>query len=175
MNLPTPDSGAGGGPAPGQRIPVRPLTAWVLLALAGLVLLFGLLAWMFPSARMELSARLSPDRFTSLPVLVGPLLAMLVAARLGPPLRHAPIMGLVALAEYATALVLGAMGFLITFAVRFDDLGSGIYAFGSLLQRLGGIVITLAELGLLGLAALWTYQLFTSVGGRLPGSQLRSS
>jgi len=27
----------------------------------------------------------------------------------------------------------------------------------------------------LGLAALWTYQLFTSVGGRLPGSQLRSS
>lgn len=77
-------------------------------------------------------------------------------------------MGLIAVVEYATALVLGVLAFLITIATRFDGLSSGIYAFGGVLQALGHIVVDLLMLALLLLAGLWTYQIFTSLGGTLP-------
>jgi hypothetical protein len=108
------------------------------------------------------------DTFTHLGVLVAPLLAVLIATRLGPVLPAARLIGMIAVIEYAAALGLGVLAFLLTIATRFDGLDSGIYAFGGVLQELGGIVIDLLWLSLLALAGLWTYQLFTSLGGKLP-------
>lgn len=161
------------GPA-GTDIPLRPLTAWALLALAGVGILFGFLAWIFPASRTDFFGRFSVDSFTGTTMLVAPLLAVLVAAKLGPVLAQARLLALVALAEYAAALALGALAFLITFASRFDDLEGGIYAFGGVVQHLGDIVATLLRLALLALAMLWTYQIFAGLGGQLPRLNVQS-
>lgn len=170
MTTPPPaGSPAGPGSNPsGTGIEVRPLTAWALLALAAAVIFFSFLNWIFPPSPGDFLGRFRVGSFTDLAVLAAPLLAVLVATRLGPPLRQARTMGLIAVVEYATALVLGVLAFLITIATRFDGLSSGIYAFGGVLQALGHIVVDLLMLALLLLAGLWTYQIFTSLGGTLP-------
>ena len=170
MTTPPPaGSPAGPGPGPsGTGIEVRPLTAWALLALAAAVIFFSFLTWIFPPSPGDFLGRFNAGSFTNLTVLVAPLLAVLVAARLGPPLPQARTMGLIAVAEYAAALLLGALAFLITIATRFDGLSNGIYAFGGVLQALGHILVDLLLLALLLLAGLWTYQIFTSLGGRFP-------
>jgi hypothetical protein len=105
---------------------------------------------------------------------VAPLLAVLVAARLGPPIPRATLVGLVALIEYAVALVLGVLAFLVTLALQFDDLGHGIYLLGGIVQRIGDILVTLLQLALLALAGLWTHRIFAGLGGRLPGLDPRT-
>lgn len=154
--------------AAGAGIPLRLLTAWALLALAAVTVFFGFLAWIFPASRTDFFSRFSVDSFTGVTVLVAPLLAVLVAAKLGPALPHAKLLALVALVVYGSALVLGGLAFMITFASRFDALEGGIYAFGGVVQQLGDILVTLLRLALLALAMLWTYQLFAGLGGRLP-------
>jgi hypothetical protein len=139
-----------------------------LLALAAVTVFFGFLAWIFPASRTDFFSRFTLDSFTGTAVLVAPLLAVLIAAKLGPALPPAKVIALVALVVYGGALVLGGLAFLITFASRFDGLETGIYAFGGVIQQLGDILATLLRLALLALAMLWTYQLFSSLGGRLP-------
>jgi hypothetical protein len=153
--------------APG--IPVRLLTAWALLALAGTIIFFGFLAWIFPPSPTDFPDRFEVDPFTNLIVLVAPLLAVLVATKLGPVLGSARLVGSIALIEYAVALVLGTLAFLVGLAGRFEGLeDEGIHAFGGVLQALGGVVETLLLLALLALAALWTYRIYTGIGGTLP-------
>lgn len=160
------------GPGP-SGIPLRAVTAWVLLALAGAVIAFGFLGWIFPPSRAGILERFSAVQVTGTTVLVAPLLAVLVATRLGRPLSQMRLIGLLALVEYLVALLLGSLAFLITMATRFDDLAGGIYAFGGILSGLGDIVISLLRLALLAVAALWTYQLFRGGGGRLPQFEIR--
>lgn len=167
MTVPPAAGPAGGWPLSDPML--RTLTAYALLGLAGVLVAFGVLGWILPPGQMGIVPRFSPDRFTQLPVLVGPLLAMLVATRLGPPLSSAPVIGLIALAEYAAALLFGGFGFLITLASRFERPGRGIYLLGGLLHHAGGILTILLLLVLLGLAGLWTARLYQSLGGRLPG------
>lgn len=162
------------GPA-GFAIPVRPLTAWALLALVAALLGFAFLGWIFPGhPDVSVLGRFDVARFTDLKVLVGPLLAVLIATRLGAPLRHARAMGLTALIEYAVALLLGLLAFLLTLVTRFDGLHEGIYAVGGVLEGLGQIVVDLLLLALLALAGLWTYRMFTDLGGRLPHLKVRT-
>lgn len=155
-------------PHAGTGVPVRLLTAWALVALAGAIICFGFLAWIFPPSRTDFLDRFGVDSFTNPIVLVAPLLAVLVATRVGPVLPQARLIGLLALIEYAVALLLGTLAFLITLASQFEGLDDGIYAFGGVLQGIGDILITLLTLSLLALAALWTYRIFTGVGGILP-------
>jgi hypothetical protein len=169
MTTPTP---AGNQPPPagnpsGPGLPVRPLTAWALLALAAVVVLFAFLRWIFPP--FPQATRFSVGSFANTTVLVMPLLAMLVATRIGPVLRSAKLMGLVALAIYGVALLFGVVSFLVTIADNFD-VGdrSAYYAFGTILQGFGDLLAEVVLLGLLALAALWTFKLFTEIGGKLP-------
>jgi hypothetical protein len=156
-------------PSPGGGIPLRPLTAWTLLALAGTIIVFGFLDWIFPVGPRDFPDRFGVGAFTELVVLAAPLLAVLIATKIGPMLAHAKLVGAVALIEYAVALLLGALAFLITLAGRFEGLDEdGLYAFGGVLQAVGGIIETLLLLALLALAALWTYRIYTGIGGTLP-------
>lgn len=171
MTTPTPE----GSPAPGARhstttgIPLRLLTAWALLALAAIIVGFAFLQWIFPGRATPLVDRFGVTDFANHTVLVAPLLAMLVASRLGSPLRGAKLMGVVALATYAAALLFGLVSFLVTIAPTFDVAGQGwFHGFGAVVQGLGSMLVELLLLGLLALAALWTYKLYTSLGGRLP-------
>jgi hypothetical protein len=171
MTTPTP---AGNQPPPagnpsGPGLPVRPLTAWALLALAAVVVLFAFLRWIFPP--FPQATRFSVGSFANTTVLVMPLLAMLVATRIGPVLRSAKLMGLVALAIYGVAMLFGVVSFLVTIADKFDigdDDDGAYYTFGAILQGFGDLLAEVILLGLLGLAALWTFKLFTGVGGKLP-------
>lgn len=176
MTTPSSPASPSGPPAgsPPASLPLRLLTAWALLALAGVIIFFSFLTWIFPSSEVDLLGRFRVEGFTGLTVLVAPLLALLVAVRVGPVLPEARLVGLVALIEYAAALLLGTLAFLITLAGQFDDLGQGIYAFGGVLQAVGDILGTLLRLALLALAALWTYQLFTRIGGTLPQVNVHS-
>jgi hypothetical protein len=167
MTVPHPAGGPRPG-VPGGGLPLRSLTAWALLALAAAVIFFGFLTWIFPASRTDFLDRFEVGSFTNLTVLVAPLLAVLVATRTGPVLPEAKLLGLVALIEYGIALVLGGLAFLITLASHFQGLDEGVYALGGVLQGLGAILMTLLRLALLVLAALWTYQLFTRIGGSLP-------
>lgn len=177
MTTPTPSGGshsAAGNPA-ATGIPVRVLTAWALLALPAAVVLFAFLRWIFPEAAFSFVNRFSVTDFANHTVLVAPLLAMLVASKLGPPLSRAKLMGMVALATYAAALLFGLVAFLVTIAEKFDVAGRGAYyGFGGVLQGLGGIVVELLLLALLGLAALWTYKLYSDLGGRLPAVSVKT-
>lgn len=156
-------------PPPGGGIALRPLTAWALLALAATLILFGFLDWIFPVGPRDFPDRFGVGAFTELAVLAAPLLAMLVAAKLGPVLGQARLIGQVALIEYAVAVLLGTLAFLITLAGRFNNLHEdGFYAFGGVLQALGDIIEVLLRLALLALAGLWTYRLYTGIGGTLP-------
>lgn len=156
-------------PLPGGGIPLRPLTAWALLTLAGTIIVFGFLDWIFPVGPRDFPDRFGVGAFTELVVLVAPLLAMLIASKVGPVLAQAKLVGSVALIEYAVALLLGTLAFLITLAGRFDGLHEdGFYAFGGALQAVAGILETLLLLALLALAALWTYRIYTGIGGRMP-------
>lgn len=170
MTTPTP-SRAGGLP---DGIPLRLLTAWALLALAGAMVAFGFLGWIVPPSRTDFFGRFSVDTFTSVTVLVAPLLAVLVAVKVGPALAQAKLISLGALGVYAAAIVFGALAFLITLVSRFDTLENGIYIIGGIVQQLGSILITLLQLALLVLALLWTYQIFSGLGGRLPRLNVRA-
>lgn len=176
MTTPTP---AGGAHSSGTRhaagIPVRSLTAWALLALAAAVVLFAFLRWIFPEQPRPIIDRFSVTNFANHTVLIAPLLAMLVASKLGPALPRAKLMGLVALGTYAAALLLGLVSFLVTIAEKFDVAGAGaFYAFGGVLNGLGGLIVELLLLVLVALAALWTHKLFTDLGGRLPAISVRT-
>jgi hypothetical protein len=171
MTTPTPagnQPSAPGNPS-GSVLPVRSLTAWALLALAAVIVLFAFLRWIFPPFPHGFTDRFSVTSFANTTVLVAPLLAMLVATKIGPALRNAKLMGMIALATYGAALLFGVVSFLVTIAEKFDVEGRGAYyAFGYILQGLGDIVVELLLLGLLALAALWTYKIFVTLGGRLP-------
>lgn len=156
-------------PPPGGGIPLRPLTAWTLLALAGTIIVFGFLDWIFPVGPRDFPDRFGVGAFIELIVLAAPLLAVLIATKVGSVLGHAKLVGAVALIEYAVALLLGTLAFLITLAGRFEGLHEdGYYAFGGALQAVGDIIVTLLMLALLALAALWTYRIYTGIGGTLP-------
>ncbi len=176
MTTPTPAGGrSSSGGSPQAGIPIRTLTAWALLALAAAVVLFSFLRWIFPEQPRDIIDRFNVTTFANHTVLIAPLLAMLVASKLGPPLRRARLMGQVALATYAAALLLGLVSFLVTIADKFDITGWGaFYAFGGILHGLGGLIVELLLLALVALAALWTYKLFTDVGGRLPAVNVRT-
>lgn len=171
---------AGGSPtlpsSPGASIPVRTLTAWALLALAAVIVLFNFLQWIFPPFQTDFLARLDVSQFANLNVLVAPVLAMLLATKVGAQLANARLIGLIALATYAAALLFGLLAFLLTIADKFDSLSGlgGFYGFGAVLQGVGRILSELLLLSLLALAALWTYKIFTGLGGRLPALNVRT-
>ena len=154
--------------APSSGIAVRPLAAWALLALAGAIIIFGVLRWMFPASQfLSFAGRLGFETFVSIPVLVAPLLAVLLAARVNPVLPRARLITLIALIEYAAALLFGGLAFLLSIASRFDGFEEGIYAFGGVLQALASLIIGLLNLALLALAGLYVLQVYTGLGGRL--------
>lgn len=163
MTAPTPGSAA----IPGG-LPLRPLTAWALLGVAGVSILFGFLGWIVPAQRGDALQRFQPEHFTSVLVLAAPLLAVLVMTKIGPALRQSNLIALIAMIEYAAAFLLGGLAFLVSFAGRFDALPGGVYAVGGMLHHFGYAAGMLLRLALLALALLWVYRIFTQRGGRLP-------
>lgn len=173
---PPPPGATPAGPEAGApEIPVRPLAAWALLALAGTLIVFTVISWIFPPYRTDFVDRVDSPQLTSIAVMAAPLLAVLIATKAGPTLPQARLMSLVGMLEYVVALVFGALSFLLTIAARFDVGGRGaLYAFGGIIAGFGDIIVDLLSLSLLALAGLWVYQVFQNLGGRLPSVNVRT-
>lgn len=158
------------GPESGSTgIPLRTLTAWALLAVAALQVLFEFLEWIFPTSEGQGTARFNVYEFADPWIILPALLGMLVAFKLGRPLKNARLLSTIALSTFAAAVVFGLVAFFVGLADHFDTGGrEGVYAFGFVLQGLGAILAELLWLGLVVLAGLWMVKIAGSDTAKLP-------
>lgn len=156
-------------------IPLRTLTAWALIGVAALRVLFEFLEWIFPTTPGQGTARFDVYAFADPWIIVAALLGVLVATKLGPAVSNAKLMTTIALSTYAAAAVFGLVAFLVGLADHFEAGGrEGIYAFGFVLQSLGGILDELLWLVLVALAGLWTVKLAGSYVPKLPSVDINA-
>ena len=138
----------------------RQLAAFALVGYAGLYLFLTFLNWVVPEAFgtfASRSAAASRD-FTSLVVIALPVLAVLLAAAIDPPVPAARLIATIAVIEYVVLLFFGAL----TFLIGLGGLGGadGVDVISYLLLGLG-------QLGLAAVAGLVAYQAWTRLGGSL--------
>ena len=150
-------------------IPLRTLTAWALIGLAALQVLFEFLEWIFPTSEGQGTGRFNVYEFADPWIIVPALLGVLVALKLGPALSNAKLMTTIALSTLGAAAVFGLVAFFVRLADHFDTGGrEGVYAFGFVLQSLGGIADELLWLALVLLAGLWVVKIAGSDAAKLP-------
>jgi hypothetical protein len=140
------------------------------VAYAALHLVFSFFDWLMPGDG-NLPDRSAGAGFTNLFVMAMPVVAVLLAVHVSPVLDRAKLLATVALLEYAVAIVLGALAWLIGIAGVFDG---GIDTANDAFDGLRYLVMGVADLGLLVVAALVVYKAFTSHGGRLPVTLTRT-
>jgi hypothetical protein len=136
----------------------RQLAAWALVGYAGLHLVLAFLRWLLPGDSTTFAQRsaIATDTFTALVELALPVLAVLLAAAIAPPVPQAKLIVTVAVVEYAVLLFFGV----ITFLIGLGGLGGadGLDVLSYLLLGLGRIVLA-------GIAGLVTYQAWARLGG----------
>lgn len=156
-------------------IPLRTLTAWALISVAALQVIFEFLEWIFPTVPDQGTARFNVYEFADPWIIVPALLGMIVATKLGPTLSNAKLLTTIAMGTLTAAAVFGLVSFFVGLADHFDVGGrDGVYAFGFVLQSLGGIADELLWLALLLLAGLWTIKLAGSNAAKLPSVNIDS-
>jgi hypothetical protein len=150
-------------PAADQSVkPLRPLFTLALLGYAALHLGFTFLSWILPQEGTTLVSRSQSAGFLDLVVMFFPLLAVLVATHIAPQAAGAKIFAMVALVEYAVAVVFGG----ITFLIGLGGLG-WVDTFAETIDALGHVVLTVARIGLAALAGYAVLRVFLAVGGRM--------
>lgn len=158
----TPETGSKG-------IPLRTLTAWALVAVAALQVVFEFFEWIFPTREGEGTARFNVYEFADPWIIVPALLGLIVAYKLGPALSNARLLSTIAVSALGAAALFGIVAFFVGLADHFDTGGrEGVYAFGFVLQSLGGILNELLWLGLVVLAGLWAVKIAGSDAAKLP-------
>lgn len=143
----------------------RTLAAWALVGYAALHLAFTFLIWITPGGgSVSGGAAAAFGDFTNLVVMAMPVVAVLIAAYVDPPVAGARLITVIALIEYGVALMFGALTFLIGLGAAFDGINNAEDGMRSLQYLVMGI----ATLALLAVAAYVTLRAFTALGGRLP-------
>ncbi|MEU8080524.1 hypothetical protein AB0B31_34330 [Catellatospora citrea] len=144
---------------------IKPLRLLFTLALLGYVALhlgFQFLRWILPAENTTLISRSQSAGFLDLFLLALPLVAVLIASHVAPQLAGSKIFALVALIEYAVAIVFGG----ITFLIGLGGLG-WVDTFPETIDALGHVVLTVARLGLVALAGYAVLRVFLALGGRV--------
>ncbi|MEV4410654.1 hypothetical protein [Catellatospora sp. NPDC049609] len=142
--------------------PLRLLFALALLGYTALHLGFKLLIWIIPAMGTTLVSRSQSAGFLDLFVMSFPLVAVLIATHVAPPLPAAKLLTVVALVEYAVSVFFGA----ITFLIGLGGLGY-VDTFPETVDAFGHIVLTVARLGLVALAGYAVLRVFLALGGRI--------
>jgi hypothetical protein len=141
----------------------RQLAAWALVGYAALYLMFTFFGWVLPGASFAFRSANAGYGFTALPELALPVLAVLLATAVEPPLRLANLISMVALLEYAVILLLGLITLLIglgSFGDRSDDrVGYDVMSY---------FLLGVGRLGLAAIAGLVVYRAWVRLGGSLP-------
>jgi hypothetical protein len=144
------------------RARIRPLRAFVVLGLLGypaLLLVFAFARWLLPLYPNEdFTSRSNYHSFVNEWTIVAPVLAVLLATAVPPALGLARPIALVALGEYAAALLFGTLSFLVGMSGpfgRISDSGTA-YVLGREFDALAYLVIGTGTLGLAALAGFVT-------------------
>jgi hypothetical protein len=142
----------------------RTLAAWALVGYAALHLVFTLIMWFPPGGGGSFSDRSASTYydFTNLIVMSMPVLAVVLAAYVTPAVSGARLLALIALAEYAVAVLFGFLAFLFGLGAQ------GVHNFAQFLGTLRYLVMGFATFVLIAVAAYVVYRAFTTLGGRLP-------
>ncbi|HYN92514.1 MAG TPA: hypothetical protein VES42_01500 [Pilimelia sp.] len=152
-------------PTPPGGTQLRTFAVWALLAYAALLIVFAFLRWLLPDGN-TFGGRSAAADFTTVPTMAAPLLAVLLAAAVSPPLRNARLAALIALAEYAAVLVFGTLALLIGLPAVFDSLG-GNYPGVASTNALAFLLVGIVELALVAIAAAWVWRVLAGLGGGL--------
>lgn len=141
-------------PTPARQLtqPLREPVALVLLGANSLLLFVGLLRLLTSATSAAGRAGSAAITFTSIEVIVLPLLAVLLATHLHPVLPRAKLITQVALGQYAFSAFFGTLTFLIW---SVDRLVSAV-----LLEAFLGFLSQLAGLGLLLVAGFMVYRIW---------------
>jgi hypothetical protein len=156
-SVPPPVRGALGSP--------RTLAAWTLVGYAALHLAFTFLIWITPGGgSVSGGAAAAFGEYTRLVIMAMPVLAVVLAAYVTPVVAGARLIAVIALIEYAVALLFGALTFLIGLGAAFD----GINTAEDGMRGLQYLVMGIATLALVAVAGYVVLRAFTGLGGRLP-------
>jgi hypothetical protein len=150
--------------------PIRTAAAWILLAYPGVIVAFALFRVLFPEFPMTFVNR--ANGFTTIEVLVFPLLAVLVGTRVGAVVPGARLLTLLAVVIYGVALVFGTLWLLGSAGDQFGSFGGGIHSFGGVVRGIGQVATGLLKLALFAVAALWTLRIHRSLRGRTAAPRL---
>jgi hypothetical protein len=136
----------------------RLVAAWALLGYAALFLFVTFIRWVMPD-----DGFLGGADFTNLVVMAMPVAAFLLAVHVQPQLPAARLITIVALVEYAFALVFGFLAFLTGLGrIDIDDVSDGV-------RVALDLVMQLATLGLVAVAGYVVLRAFMDRGTRLTG------
>jgi hypothetical protein len=145
-------------PIPSPRTPLggalsspRTLAAWVLVGYVALFLFFEFVELVLPGGA-SFSGRAAGADFRSLFVMAMPVLAVLLASYVSPPVPGARLLTVVALLEYCVALTFGLLTLLIGAPSVLDGINNAQSGFGAMRY----FVMGLMELVLIAIAAYVT-------------------
>jgi hypothetical protein len=139
----------------------RTLAAWALVGYVALYLFFEFVRLPLPNGG-SFSSRAAGAGFRSLLVMAMPVLAVLLARYVSPPVAGGRLVNLVALIEYGVALTLGLVTLLLGLPAVLDGIGNAQSAFGALRY----VVLGIAELVLTAIAAYFTLRALGRAGSR---------
>jgi hypothetical protein len=148
----------------------RALAAWALVAYTAAGLVFAFLLWITPGDGSYLR-HFSNAGFRDLVLMVMPVLGVLLATKAGPPVAGARLITVLALAEYAISLALGALTLVVGVFPVMGDISSARSAIAALEYVVLGIG---AEL-LIAVAAWGVARIFMEQGGTLPQIRITTS
>lgn len=146
--------------------PLRPLFALALLGYVALRLFFSFLYWLFGDG--SLAMRSYNSDFAGPFNIAFPLLAVLIVAALPPRLAFSKTIAAIALAEYAAALFMGTIAYLMGLGFAASDEMRNARSTSSGIGLAQHTIMGLFQIGVMLLAAYAVVRVFRSVGGRLP-------
>jgi len=126
-------------------VPFRRLFTWALLGYVALVVFFTLVGWLAPEGNSTFVDRALGADFTTVVTVGLPVVAVLLATVVAPPLPEGRMVALVAVGLYGVIVFFGLITFLLGLS-KLDDA----------LDALRYVLISVAELALAALAGLYT-------------------
>jgi hypothetical protein len=142
----------------------RALVAWAIVGYPALFLFFELFELVLPGG--SFAGRAAGAEFRSLVINAIPVVAVVLAAYIGPPIPGARLLARIALIEYAVTLLFG----LLTLVVGLVAVVDGVNSAQSGLAAMRYVVLGAAELGMIAVVAHVVLRAYTNLGGRLPVS-----
>jgi hypothetical protein len=154
-------------PSPGTPAILNSPRALAALGLVGYVALaefFAFIVWIGANGTFTTRSLGAAGELLDLALMAMPIVAVLIAAKIGAAIGMARTIVMVAVIEYAVMFVLGLITFLIGIGALFD-IDSGILGTQAL-------ILGLAKLVLVAIVGYITFRIFTDMGGRFraPGA-----